>query len=95
MVGFLILGSFVGYIALSVAASFLATRRGRNGFGWFAISILLTPLVAFAFILSLEDLDNITIKVNAKTHTRCPECREYVLNSASKCKHCGSALGVN
>jgi hypothetical protein len=94
-VQFLLFESIIGYFALSIAASFLATRRGRNGFIWFAISILFTPVVAFAFILSLDDLDSITIKVNAKTHTRCPECREYVLNSASKCKHCGSALGVN
>lgn len=92
---FLLAQTYIGYFTLSIAASFLASRRGRNGFAWFAISIIFTPVVAFAFILSLEELDNITIKVTTETHTRCPECREHVLKSASKCKHCGSALGVN
>src|SRR5690349_17696191 len=26
------------------------------------------------------------------THYRCPDCREYVLNGAKVCKHCGRAL---
>ena len=27
-----------------------------------------------------------------ETHVRCPDCREFVLRDARKCKHCGSAL---
>jgi ribosomal protein S27E len=26
------------------------------------------------------------------THVRCPDCREFVLKDARKCKHCGTAL---
>jgi hypothetical protein len=27
-----------------------------------------------------------------KTHVRCPECKEPVLNEARRCKHCGAKL---
>ena len=26
------------------------------------------------------------------THVKCPDCREFVLKDARKCKHCGTAL---
>lgn len=28
----------------------------------------------------------------AKTHVRCPDCKELVFMEARKCKHCGCAL---
>lgn len=28
----------------------------------------------------------------SKTHRKCPECCELVLNDAKKCKHCGSSI---
>ncbi len=30
--------------------------------------------------------------VSPLTHVRCPDCREFVLAEARKCKHCGTAL---
>ena len=27
-----------------------------------------------------------------ETHVKCPDCREFVLKDARKCKHCGCAL---
>ncbi|MGI9142255.1 MAG: superinfection immunity protein [Fluviibacter sp.] len=29
---------------------------------------------------------------DARTHVKCPDCRELVLRDARKCKHCGAAL---
>lgn len=29
---------------------------------------------------------------SAQTHVRCPDCREFVLKDARKCKHCGTTL---
>lgn len=43
----------VVWTALAVAAGVFAEQRGRNGFGWFAIGFLLSPLVAFVFLLVL------------------------------------------
>lgn len=30
--------------------------------------------------------------VSPVTHVRCPDCREFVLKDARKCKHCGTGL---
>jgi rRNA maturation protein Nop10 len=30
--------------------------------------------------------------ISPKTHLKCPDCREFVLKDARKCKHCGCAL---
>lgn len=31
-------------------------------------------------------------KPKPSTHVRCPDCREFVLKEAARCKHCGCGL---
>jgi hypothetical protein len=40
-------------IGLCVAVGFLAARYGRSGFGWFVMSMILSPLLGFVFVLAL------------------------------------------
>lgn len=41
---------FLFWVLLSVAAGFYAANyRGRNGFGWFLLSLLISPLLGFVF----------------------------------------------
>lgn len=49
----------------------------------------------FAFMSQetfVERFDPDSNQPTAKTHVRCPDCRELVRMDARKCKHCGAAL---
>ncbi|MCB4365425.1 hypothetical protein KIH07_16905 [Hydrogenophaga taeniospiralis] len=84
------------WFLLAIAVGVLASKRGRSGFGWFVIALLLSPLIGFVFVLIAKDLSTSAGAVNAaptgSTHVRCPACAEWVLPEASVCKHCGGAL---
>lgn len=78
------------YIVLCVAVGAYASSKGRNPFGFFVLSLLVTPLVGALICLISLDLKN--VKPSPNTHVKCPDCRELVLKDARKCKHCGCAL---
>lgn len=81
-----------GWLLFSVLVALLAVKRGRNGLGWFVISVLLSPLFAALLMLIMPNLASDSAVPNPQTHVRCPDCRELVLKDARKCKHCGSQL---
>jgi hypothetical protein len=71
---------------LVVVVGVIASARGRSGFGYFLLSIILSPLIGLlivAFSPSLRDAPS------AETHVKCPMCAEPILKAALKCKHCG------
>lgn len=77
------------WAVLAVCVGYLASKRGRSGFGWFLFSCILTPVVGVIMVALLPDLskeDQLTGRVP------CPACKEPVLPDALKCKHCGSTL---
>lgn len=80
------------YLGLCIAVAFLAAKRGRSGLGWFVLSLVISPLLGFVFLLVLRDLSAQSGQPTPETHVRCPDCRELVLKDASKCKHCGCKL---
>lgn len=80
------------YLGLCVAVAVLASRRGRSGLGWFIVSLLLSPVLGFVFVLVLRDLAHASNEPTPDTHVRCPDCKELVRRDASKCKHCGCKL---
>lgn len=85
-----------GWLLLSVAIGVVAGMRGRSGFGYFLLSLVLSPVVGFILAVGLPDrsakkgVDDEA--PNPLTHVRCPDCRELVRADARKCKHCGTAL---
>jgi len=87
------------WLVLAVLVGVLAQSRGRTGFGWFMVSVMLSPLLGLLIVLVIEN-KTATRRMAAlvgempsdTTHTRCPECREWVRRDARKCKHCGGAL---
>lgn len=89
----------VGWLFLSVLVGVLASGRGRSGFGWFLISLVLSPLISGVAVLVLPKigesaaaLDELGQRITPETHVRCPDCKELVRREARKCKHCGAAL---
>lgn len=84
---------FIGAIIVAIIAS----TMDRSGFGFFVLSLLLSPVISLIILLIVGSIkvSNDLQKQGAETpetHVRCPDCRELVRADAHKCKHCGIAL---
>jgi hypothetical protein len=87
---------FIGSVIVGVIAS----ANQRAGFGYFILSLLLSPLLVGLIVLVLgKPAPTIVVApaepseaITPDTHVRCPDCRELVRKDARKCKHCGTAL---
>ena len=44
------------WLPLCIAVAILASRYNRSGFGWFLFSVVLSPLLGFAFVLACGPL---------------------------------------
>ena len=75
------------FVAGVVAAA--ASERGRSAVGWFFLALIITPVIGLLALIAFPRLDN---QPTLYTHVICPDCREFVLKKARKCKHCGCAL---
>lgn len=83
---------FLLWLVFSVAVGMLAVKRGRSGLGWGFVALVFSPLIAVIFLLIARDLSPQNGMPTPETHVKCPDCREFVLRDARKCKHCGCAL---
>ena len=82
------------WVLFAVVVGVFASKRGRSGFGWFVLSMLLSPLLGLLFVAVSKDLSRApgTAQPSAATHVKCPACAEFVLPEATVCKHCGGHL---
>ncbi len=83
---------FLFWFLFSVAVGIYAGNKGRSGFGFFLLSILLSPLLGLLFAAAAENLVESAEKPTPETHVRCPDCRELILIGARVCKHCGCKI---
>lgn len=86
------------WIIACVIVGIVAGSNGRSGFGYFVLSLFISPVLGGLLVLGLGKSAAATAGADAegkptpKTHVRCPDCRELVRMDARKCKHCGTAL---
>lgn len=85
------------WFIFAVICGIFAGQRGRSGFGYFVLAILISPLLCFILIAVLgakkaPEEPATSAEPNQNTHTKCPDCAELVLKEAKKCKHCGATL---
>jgi hypothetical protein len=84
---------YAGWFLLAVVIGIGASGRGRSGFGWFLLSLLLSPLIGFVLLVLLPPLNGQqSTAPSPQTHVKCPDCAELVLAEARVCKHCGAKL---
>jgi phosphotransferase system glucose/maltose/N-acetylglucosamine-specific IIC component len=83
------------WVLFSIAVGVLASNKGRSGFGWFLLSLIVSPVLGLIFCAVSKNLA-LTAVENAlptgDTHLKCSQCAEFVLPEAIKCKHCGASL---
>ncbi len=78
-----------------VGASSIASSKGRSGFLWFILGVLVGPLafiVVFLPSMSMVSEDRAIQNGESGDYKKCPFCAEAVRKEAIKCKHCGSEL---
>jgi phosphotransferase system glucose/maltose/N-acetylglucosamine-specific IIC component len=84
---------FIIWLGLAIVVGVAASNRGRAGFGWFILAILVSPLIAGLLVLVLP---NQKLEVQRATEVansrKCPMCAELVKRDALVCKHCGRDL---
>lgn len=90
---------FFAWLILAALVGYWAHTRGRFGFGWGIISLMLSPLIGGLIVAVLPKAgkaayakDELGRPITPDTHVHCPDCRELVRKDARKCKHCHTAL---
>lgn len=78
----------------AIVVAGLAAAKGRSGLGWFALSLVISPIVAGLIVLFVEDrspkAQALKAQYLARQQTKtCPRCAECVKRKALVCRFCG------
>jgi len=82
------------WLGLSIVVWVGASSKGRFGFGWFLLAIIISPLIAGLLVLVLPSRrpQPVTIVQASQGQPnnlkRCPECAEVVQADARICRFC-------
>lgn len=84
----------IGWFVFSVIAGAIASEKGRSGFGFLLLSLILSPLVGIIWAFGVSKNTNRIEQQQIKdgSRRRCHTCDEAVRVEAIKCRHCGSEL---
>jgi hypothetical protein len=81
-----------GWVIFALLPAIIAPSRGRSGFGWFLISLLISPLFGLILVLALPS-KNANVQVDRDRRAGrvkdCPQCAETVKSAAKVCRFCG------
>ena len=82
------------WVLSAIVTAIVASSKGRSTFGWFVLGCLISifALILVALLPSLKAPPQSAGAPSPHTHVRCPDCKEFVLNEARVCKHCGAKL---
>lgn len=86
---------FFFWVALSIVAAWIASKKGRSGVNAFLLSMVLSPVIGLIVAIFLDRRERpgtVAYEEATAERVRCPDCRELVLAEARKCKHCGCGL---
>lgn len=81
------------WLALSVLAGVVASSKGRSGFGYFMLSVVLSPLIGLlaAALMSARG----GAAADNRERIPCPQCAEMVIDAAVACPHCGYGVAAH
>lgn len=77
------------WLGLAIVVGVIANGRGRDGFGWFLLALVISPLLAAIFLAAAGSKAG-----PAMPRRACPSCAEPILYQAKLCPHCHSEVPV-
>lgn len=69
---------FIFWIAFSLIPAVVASKRGRSGFLWFLLGVLISPLLATIIVIASNDLSK----------RQCDTCGQQIPVTARMCPFC-------
>lgn len=82
------------WIVFAVLVGLLASSKGRSGFLFFFLALILSPIVGLVIALVIPKNNEIVESkaIENGGMRKCPSCAELVKSEAKICKHCQSDL---
>jgi hypothetical protein len=83
------------WLAFAVVAGVIASAKGRSGFGYFLLAVLLTPLIGIILAAALPKIEReprYPGPGDVGGRVPCPRCAELIMPSAAMCRFCGHEL---
>ena len=92
------MAQILGIALWALIPGFVAKKKGRNFWGWYLLSFLISPLITMIITFCLSNIEE-----NKETETTsndtekisfCRKCGEPLMDSSKFCRKCGTEILV-